>query len=107
MMIKRTFLLIMICGATLIFGGTNAYAEEKVKATDSAGHELLFEDDGIVKMSGDCFFYINGNFNGKILLNDMKDGRDNFSEVENGKYTARRKIYRLSYLTRKRCSTGL
>ena len=84
----RAFVLLMI--VEILTGSKfSFFAAERVKITDEAGHEMPVSDNGDLKISGKCNFYINGNYSGKILVNDRgKDGKaENFMPVEDGKYS--------------------
>ena len=84
----RAFVLLMI--VEILTGSKfSFFAAERVKITDEAGHEMPVSDNGDLKISGRCNFYINGNYSGKILVNDRgKDGKaENFMPVEDGKYS--------------------
>ncbi len=75
----------MACVITLLLSSP-VLAEERVSLTDAAGHELIIDEDGNLKMTGDCIFSINGNYKGKLMVIEKKDGKDNFGEIENGRY---------------------
>ncbi|MCR4745780.1 MAG: hypothetical protein K5894_11215 [Lachnospiraceae bacterium] len=89
--VKKLIALVLIM-QTLTITELPLYAAERVEIRDESGHELIISKDGTLKMTGNCVFNFSGNFDGKILVNDMGiDGKEeNFTELKD-------KRYRISY----------